>query len=164
VRLSRFDWDGTSAELLASEIRELAPPLEEVSDPVREILRDVRDRGDEAVLELTGRYDATDSPPRSLRVAPEEVERAAAGVDAELRAALGLAARNIRLVAEAELHHESDVVELPEGHTVMIHDVPVRAAGIYAPGGRAAYPSSVLMCCVPARVAGVGRVAVASPP
>jgi histidinol dehydrogenase len=164
VRLSRFDWDGTSAELLASEIRELAPPLEEVSDPVREILRDVRDRGDEAVLELTGRYDATDSPPRSLRVAPEQVERAAAGVDAELRAALGLAARNIRLVAEAELHHESDVVELPEGHTVMIHDVPVRAAGIYAPGGRAAYPSSVLMCGVPARVAGVDRVAVASPP
>jgi histidinol dehydrogenase len=164
VRLSRFDWDGTSAELLASEIRDLAPPLEEVSDPVREILRDVRERGDEAVLELTGRYDATGAPPQSLRVPLEEVEGAAAAADPELRSALELAARNIRLVAEAELRNESEVVELPEGQTVMIHHVPVRAAGVYAPGGRAAYPSSVLMCCVPARVAGVARVAVASPP
>jgi histidinol dehydrogenase len=67
-------------------------------------------------------------------------------------------------VSEAELRDEFETVELPEGHSVQVRDVAVRAAGVYAPGGRAVYPSSVLMCCVPARVAGVARVAVASPP
>ena len=164
MRISRFEWDGSDPELIASEIRDLAPPLEEVSDAVREIVRDVRERGDEAVLELTARHDATASPPESLRVDPTEVERAGAELDDGLRAALEIAAHNIRLVAEAELRHEYETVELPQGHSVQVRNAPVRAAGVYAPGGRAVYPSSVLMCCVPARVAGVGRVAVASPP
>jgi histidinol dehydrogenase len=164
LKIARFTWDGTDPELLASEIRELVPPLDEVTKDVAAIVRDVRKRGDEAVLELTARHDATDSPSKELRVDPGEVERAAAELDDGLRSALQLAVKNIRLVAEAELREEPETVELPQGQTVMVRDVPVRSAGIYAPGGRAAYPSSVLMCCVPARVAGVGRIAVASPP
>jgi histidinol dehydrogenase len=164
MKVTRFEWDGTEAELIASEIRDLVPPLEEVSEAVRAIVHDVRARGDEAVLELTARHDATEAPPEGLRVDPDEVERAGGELDADLRAALVLAARNIRIVAEAELAYENETVELPQGQTVLVRNVAVRAAGIYAPGGRAVYPSSVLMCCVPARVAGVGRVAVASPP
>ena len=164
MRISRFEWDGAEPELIASEIRDLVPPLEEVSEAVREIVRSVRERGDEAVLELTARHDATESPPESLRVDPAEVERAAAELEPALRTALQVAAHNIRVVAEAELRHEFETVELPQGHSVQVRNAAVRAAGVYAPGGRAVYPSSVLMCCVPARVAGVGRVAVASPP
>ena len=164
MKVTRFEWDGTGAELIASEIRDLVPPLEEVSEAVRAIVHDVRARGDEAVLELTARHDATEALPERLRVDPDEVERAGADLDEDLRAALVLAARNIRIVAEAELAYENETVELPQGQTVLVRNVAVRAAGIYAPGGRAVYPSSVLMCCVPARVAGVGRVAVASPP
>ena len=74
-----------------------------------------------------------------------------------------LAAANIRTVAEAQLGAETRI-ELPQGQTVTAREVAVAAAGIYAPGGRAAYPSSVLMCAIPARVAGVERVALASPP
>ena len=164
MRISRFDWDGTDGARLAAEIRGLAPPLEEVAADVRRIVADVRERGDEAVLELTARHDATETAPEKLRVDPAEVESAAAGLDEGLRAALELAAANIRAVAESELRPPAETVELPQGHTVTVRDMPVRAAGVYAPGGRAAYPSSVLMCCVPARVAGVERVAVASPP
>ena len=164
MKVTRFEWDGTGAELIASEIRDLVPPMEEVSEAVRAIVHDVRARGDEAVLELTARHDATEALPERLRVDPDEVERAGAELDEDLRAALVLAARNIRIVAEAELAYENETVELPQGQTVLVRNVAVRAAGIYAPGGRAVYPSSVLMCCVPARVAGVGRVAVASPP
>lgn len=164
MKASRFDWDGTDAELLASEIRDLVPPLGEVSAEVAAILADVRSRGDEAVLELTARHDATDSPPESLRVEPEEPKRALASLDPDVREGLGLAARNIQLVAESQLDHSIENVELPEGHSVMGRKLPVRAAGVYVPGGQAAYPSSVLMCCLPARVAGVERVAVASPP
>src|SRR5215211_1735967 len=134
MKIARYTWDGADPELLASEIRELVPPLDEVTNDVAAIVRDVRERGDEAVLELTARHDATDSPPGELRVDPGEVERAAAELDDELRSALRLAARNIRLVAESELREEPETVELPQGQTVMVRDVPVRSAGIYAPG------------------------------
>jgi histidinol dehydrogenase len=68
------------------------------------------------------------------------------------------------VVAEAQLDPESRVVELPEGQVVTVREVPVESAGIYAPGGRAAYPSSVLMCAIPAQVAGVRRIALTTPP
>ncbi len=74
-----------------------------------------------------------------------------------------MAAANVRAVAESQLH-EPRRTELPQGQVVTVREVAVGAAGIYAPGGRAAYPSSVLMCAIPAAVAGVERVALASPP
>ena len=78
-------------------------------------------------------------------------------LDPEVREALRVAARNIEAVARAELEARARpaTAELPEGQRVEVREEPVAAAGVYAPGGRAAYPSSVLMCCVPARVAGV---------
>ena len=80
-----------------------------------------------------------------------------------MRVGLDTAITNVRRVAEAELSDDV-AVELPEGHTVTLQNLPVRRAGVYVPGGRAAYPSSVVMCCVPARVAGVSEIAVATPP
>jgi histidinol dehydrogenase len=94
----------------------------------------------------------------------ETAEAALAGLDPAIRKSLEVAAANIRTVAEAQLDPAPRRVGLPQGHTVTVGSVPVSAAGIYAPGGRAAYPSSVLMCAIPARVAGVERVALASPP
>ena len=75
-----------------------------------------------------------------------------------------VAAANVRAVAEAQVDAQPRQVELPQDQTVTVREAPVGAAGIYAPGGRAAYPSSVLMCCIPALVAGVKRVVLASPP
>jgi histidinol dehydrogenase len=75
-----------------------------------------------------------------------------------------LAAANIRAVAAAQIATEPTRLELPQGQTVSIREVPLGAAGIYAPGGRAAYPSSVLMCAIPAKVAGVERIVLATPP
>jgi histidinol dehydrogenase len=120
--------------------------------------------GDGAVMELTARYDAPDQLPERLRVEPGEPERALDAVDASVREALEVAAENIRAVADAQVDTDPRRVELEQGHAVAIAEVPVAAVGVYAPGGRAGYPSSVLMCCVPARVAGVDRIAVASPP
>jgi histidinol dehydrogenase len=120
--------------------------------------------GDDAVLRLTARFDATERPPRSLRLEPEAPAAALERLDGALRRALEEAAANIRAVAEAQVGREPVTVELPQGHRVGVREVPVAAAGVYAPGGRAAYPSSVLMCCLPARAAGVERIALASPP
>ncbi|MGB7686394.1 MAG: histidinol dehydrogenase [Solirubrobacterales bacterium] len=160
MRARRFEWEGP--ESTASAIR--AWSAESAADvDVGPIEREVREGGDEAVLRLTARFDATETPPAALRVEPGVAAAALDDLALPLRQALDTAAANVRLVADAQLG--TDVrVELPEGHSVKVREVPVSAAGIYAPGGRAAYPSSVLMCAIPARVAGVERIALASPP
>ena len=96
-----------------------------------------------------------------MRVDPEAIAAAPGLLEPEVREAMRVAARNIEAVARAELEarRRPAAVELPEGQRVEVRDEPVAAAGVYAPGGKAAYPSSVLMCCVPARVAGVARIA-----
>jgi histidinol dehydrogenase len=113
---------------------------------------------------MTARFDATEQAPTSLRVEAGAGAEALDALDPGLRQSLELAAANVRAVAEAQIAAEPQRVELPQGQAVTVREVPVSAAGLYAPGGRAAYPSSVLMCAIPARVAGVERVALASPP
>jgi histidinol dehydrogenase len=130
---------------------------------VEAIRQEVREGGDAAVLSLSARFGAGDVQPARLTVDPGAAEEALAAIDPELRESLELAAANIGAVAEAQLDAEPRAVSLPQGQTVTVRSVPVSAAGIYAPGGRAFYPSSVLMCAIPARVAGVERVALASP-
>lgn len=161
MRLWRFEWEG--AEQTAAAIRTWtaadAPKVD-----VAAIEREVREGGDAALLALTARFDATERPPQSLAVDPGEIDTALAGLDPELREALELAIANVRTVAAAQVGGEPTDVELPQGQSVSLREVAVAAAGIYAPGGRAAYPSSVLMGAVPARVAGVERVVLATPP
>jgi histidinol dehydrogenase len=161
MRRRRFHWEG--AEETAAAIRSWtaasAPPVD-----VGPIEREVREGGDGAVLCMTARFDATEQAPTALRVDPEAGVEALAALDPGLRESLELAAANVRAVAEAQVTAESKTIELPQGQTVSVREVPVAAAGLYAPGGRAAYPSSVLMCAIPAKVAGVERIALASPP
>ena len=116
------------------------------------------------MLTLTARLDAPEQPPTSLRVDLDEAMHALSDLDPSVREALEVAAANIQAVAGAQVDSDVRIVELPQGQTVSIREVPVSAAGIYAPGGKAAYPSSVLMSAIPARVAGVARLALASPP
>ncbi len=161
MRTRRFEWGGAkeTAAAIRAWVAEAAEPVD-----VYPIEREVIELGDEAVLALTARFDAPENPPESLLVDPALAGEALAGLDPQLRSALEVAAANIRTVAEAQLGNEREVVELPQGQKVTVRWVPVGAAGIYAPGGRAAYPSSVLMCAIPAQVAGLQRIALASPP
>ena len=165
MRIERIEWDGRDAAEMARVLRDRRPDPEEVSGVVAEIVHEVAERGDGAVRELTRRLDGVELGPGSARVDSATLRRAADDVPADVRAAMELAAANVRSVAEAELAATFPVdVALAESQRVQLVDSPVGAAGVYVPGGRAAYPSSVLMCCIPARAAGVGRVAVATPP
>ncbi len=161
MRVRRFEWEGAAAS--AAAIRDWAVAAAEPVD-VSAIERQVREEGDAAVLRLTNRFDASASPLDSVAVDPDAPARALAALDPALRESLELAAANIRTVAEAQLPPVQRVTAPPGPQSVSVREVAVRAAGIYAPGGRAAYPSSVLMCAIPARVAGVERLALASPP
>lgn len=160
MRARRFEWDGAAET--AAAMRAWAAAAAAAVD-VSPIAEEVWDEGDEAVLRLTAKFDAPGVTPESLRVDPADAEAELAVIEPRLRTALEVAAANIRRVAEAFVGAEREIA-LPAGQKVLSREFPVAAAGIYAPGGRAAYPSSVLMCAIPAQVAGVERVALASPP
>jgi histidinol dehydrogenase len=154
--VSRFGPDTPAAEL-----RALVPPPQDVADDVRAILADVRERGDAAVRDYTARFDGAE--PADLRVPPERIAGAANALDPVVLEALGVAIANVTAVAEAQLR-EPVAVDLPQGQRVEIVELPVRRAAAYVPGGRAAYPSTVVMCAVSARAAGVEQLAVCAPP
>jgi histidinol dehydrogenase len=143
-------------------MRGLVEPPDSVADAVGEILNQVREDGDRAVHELTLRFDS-EAAPQDFRVPPQAIVAAPEEIPAEVRTGLEAAIANVERLARAELAADL-TVDMPQGQSVTITEVPVRRAGAYVPGGRAAYPSSVVMCCVPARVAGVEQVVVATPP
>ena len=118
-------------------------------------------RGADAVREYTARFDGVDLA--TTRVPPEALDEALAGLDPAVRAALEEAIRRTRRVHQAQLPPETPT-RVTGGLTVTGRFVPVGRAGVYVPGGLVAYPSSVVMNIVPAQVAGVGAIAVASPP
>jgi histidinol dehydrogenase len=164
MRVERFPWTG--AESTARTLRDFAAGARgEVSTKiVSEMGVEVFEEGDAALLRLIERHDGIRLSAAQLRVDMAEAEAALRTLDPGLREAMEVAAANIRAVAEAQRAAAPSSVTLPQGQTVTVREVPVQAAGIYAPGGRATYPSSVLMCAIPARVAGVERIALVSPP
>jgi histidinol dehydrogenase len=128
---------------------------------VRPVCDDVKRRGADAVREYTARFDGVDLA--TTRVPADALDEALAGLDPDVRAALEEAIRRTRRVHQAQLPPETPT-RVTGGLTVTGRFVPVGRAGVYVPGGLVAYPSSVVMNIVPAQVAGVGAIAVASPP
>jgi histidinol dehydrogenase len=134
-----------------------------LSVEVAAILTEVRAGGDDAVLTLTERFDRAELGPEQLRVDANELESSVGILEPAVLEGLRTAIANVRQVAEAQLR-EPVAARLPEGQQVEIAELPVRRAGIYVPGGRAPYPSTVVMCAVTARAAGVEEIAVCAPP
>ncbi|MEQ8259725.1 MAG: histidinol dehydrogenase [Alcanivorax sp.] len=136
---------------------------EEVGERVRGILRDVAGRGDAAVVEYTNRFDRRDAASMAdLTVEREQLEAALARLPAEQRQALEAAAER---VSDYHARQKQDSWHYRDAHGTLLGQqvTPLDRAGIYVPGGKAAYPSSVLMNALPARVAGVGEIVMVSP-
>lgn len=145
---------------LASAASTDDPALREA---VAAIVGEVRARGDRALLEYTARFDGFEpADAATLRVGPDALAEAADAVDPELLASLGRAAENVRRFHEKQREHGFLELE-PDGTVLGQRVAPLRRVGIYVPGGRAAYPSSVLMNAIPAAVAGVDEIAMATP-
>ena len=146
-------------ETLLGSKREVS---EEVSAAVAAILQDVRTRGDEAVLAYTDRFDKLPLTAATLAFSTEEIEAADAAISGEVRAALQFA--HDRITAHHEKQKPLDhIYQDPLGVTLGTVWTPMEAVGIYVPGGTASYPSSVLMGAIPARIAGVNRIALTVP-
>lgn len=147
----------------ARRLRALVPAGASVEAAVREIVDRVRAEGDEAVRDYTRLFDTAGEEPRPFVVAAEELDEAIRQLPLDVVAGLQVAIANVASVAHAGVS-EDVAVDLPQGHRVVLREVPVGSAAVYVPGGRAPYPSSVVMGLVTARAAGVIDVAVCAPP
>lgn len=132
----------------------------EIRDAARKIVADVRERGDEALLDYTERFDGIRPDP--LRVPQEEIAQAAGSLTPEIEESFRVAIENVRFFHEQEMDRSWEVRR--DGATLGQRVRPVRRAGIYVPGGHGAYPSTLVMAAVPAQVAGVGEICVCAPP
>jgi histidinol dehydrogenase len=159
VLLERLEL-GAPADLVA-EIRALAPQAPSVAVAVSEIIAAVAAEGDAAVQRYTARFDVDPPPPQ--RVEAEELAHALAVLDPAVRAGLEIAIANVAEVSWAAADEDRQIT-LAQGQSVLLREMPVARAAVYVPGGRAAYPSTVVMGAVTARSAGVEHVAVATPP
>ncbi|WP_370400231.1 histidinol dehydrogenase [Sulfitobacter sp. JB4-11] len=152
------DFEAAFTDLLTAK-REDSPDVDAV---VADIIAQVRADGDAAVISLTEKFDRISLTPDTLRIFPEEVARAADGVAREDRMALEQAATRIRDYHARQLPQDARWTD-NAGATLGWRWTPVSAAGLYVPGGLASYPSSVLMNAIPAKVAGVSRLAMVVP-
>jgi histidinol dehydrogenase len=135
----------------------------DVDAAAAEVLEAVRTRGLDAVLDYTRKFDRADLTAQTIRVTAEEIEAGAAACAADVREAIAFAAARIR--AYHTRQRPADQAWTDEaGVALGWRWTPIEAVGVYVPGGRAAYPSTVLMNCVPAQVAGVDRIAMVTPP
>ena len=155
---SAADFETEFTALLSAK-REESPDVDET---VAAIIKDVRERGDAALIELTAKFDRLELTPETLRFSDSEINELVAQVPAHERAALELAAERIRAYHERQMPADESWTD-ESGATLGWRWTPVSAAGLYVPGGLASYPSSVLMNAIPAKVAGVERLAIVVP-
>ena len=160
MKLCKFSEPGYQ-NLVETLVNRSSMDLFTEDETVRKILNDVREKGDEAVLRLTHQFDRHALPLEKIRVTSDEIKAAYKEINQEELDALGEAAKRIRLFHERQKQdswtYEEDGIVL--GQMVK----PLEIVGIYVPGGKASYPSSVLMNAIPAKVAGVKRIVMCSP-
>jgi histidinol dehydrogenase len=159
--LTRIDLRGISDAARVARLPRAQLDVESAANAVRDVVVSVREHGAAAVKAASARFDGV--TPSRLRVDDADIAAAAEALDPAVRQALGIAIANARRAHGDQRRHDV-VTEVVPGGTVTQTWRPVRRVGLYVPGGRAVYPSSVVMNVVPAQLAGVTEIAVASPP
>ncbi|MCB2082335.1 MAG: histidinol dehydrogenase, partial [Rickettsiales bacterium] len=158
----RFSTEDGFDQALKAYITQHSAVRPEIEQAVAGIITAVRTRGDAAVLEYTRQFDHAGATRDALRVPVEVIDRAYASCPAELRQALERAGQRIEAYHRRQLPEDVRYTD-PDGITLGWQWRPVDAVGLYVPGGKAVYPSSVLMNAIPARIAGVKRIAMVVP-
>ena len=162
MRIVKLD-ENTRAQALSRLIGRGASGYGEYEKTVQDIIADVRRNGDAAVIGYEKKFDRCDLTPGTLRVSKEEIEEAYAALDPALIEVMKKAAENIRVYHEKQ-KRTSWITTREDGVILGQKVTPIEVSGCYVPGGRAVYPSSVLMNIVPAKVAGVEKIVMCTPP
>ena len=138
--------------------------IDELIERVRPIIQEVRQRGDQALIEFTARFDRVQLAPDHLRVSREEIERAYQTLDISVRGAIEHAIRNVRTFHQRQMPHEQWFTQVAPGVMAGEKITPVTSVGLYVPRGKGAFPSVMYMLATPASIAGVPRIVVCTPP
>jgi len=138
--------------------------IDELIERVRPIIQEVRQRGDQALVEFTARFDRVQLAPDRLRVSREEIERAYQMLDTSVRSAIEHAIRNVRTFHQQQMPHEQWFTQVAPGVMAGEKITPVTSVGLYVPRGKGAFPSVMYMLATPASIAGVPRIVVCTPP
>ena len=138
--------------------------IDELIERVRPIIQEVRQRGDQALIEFTARFDHVQLAPERLRVSREEIDRAYQVLDTSVRGAIEHAIRNVRTFHERQMPHEQWFTQVAPGVMAGEKITPVTSVGLYVPRGKGAFPSVMYMLATPASIAGVPRIVVCTPP
>ena len=153
----------TKAELLDNLLKRSPANYTEYENTVAEIIRNVREGKDKALFEYTEQFDHTQMDAAHIRVQPQEIRAAYDSLDPELIRVMKKSAENIRIFHEKQKRN-SWIETKDDGSILGQRIIPIEISGVYVPGGKAAYPSSVLMNVIPAKVAGVQRIIMTTPP
>ena len=153
----------TKAELLDNLLKRSPANYTEYENTVAEIIRNVREGKDKALFEYTEQFDHTQMDAAHIRVQPQEIRAAYDSLDPELIRVMKKSAENIRIFHEKQKRN-SWIETKDDGSILGQRIIPIEISGVYVPGGKAAYPSSVLMNVIPAKVAGVRRIIMTTPP
>ncbi len=161
MRIIELNQD-TKQNILTDLLKRNPGQYTEYEATVNEIIQQVRTRRDEAVFEYTKRFDKWDISAQSIRVTEEEIEEAWNNYDPKLIEIMKASAQNI--IQYHEKQKQNSWIDTSENGCILGQKItPVSCAGVYVPGGKAAYPSSTLMCVLPAKVAGVKRIIMMTP-
>lgn len=155
--------ESSKKDLLNSLLKRSPNNYASYEQAVAEIVNRVREEKDEALFDYTGRFDKCSIDASNIRVTEAEIREAYEAVDPEFVAVMKRAAENVRVFHEKQLHNSW--MDIREDGSILGQKVtPIDISGVYVPGGKASYPSSVLMNVIPAKVAGVGRIIMTTPP
>lgn len=162
--LQKIDLRGSKIDQIKNILKQRSQKdLNQYRETARNILEDIQNRGDEALYEYTSRFDQVDLNEETVKVSSKEIKKAKEEVDQQLLKALKNAADNIQEFHEEQKDRSWQKQDTPGKISGQICR-PLEKAGIYVPGGRASYPSSVLMTAIPAKVAGVENIVMVTPP
>lgn len=154
--------ENTKKDLLKDLLKRSPNNYGQYEEIVAGIISDVRSKGDEAICELTSKFDKWDCKPEKLVVTKEEIDNAFKAIDDEFIAVMKKSAENIRVFHEKQMHNSW--IDTQDNGSILGQKVtPIAISGVYVPGGKAAYPSSVLMNVIPAKVAGVKKIIMTTP-
>jgi len=145
-------------------LRRAETQIDELTERVRPIVQAVRERGDEALIEFTARFDRVQLTPNQLRVGHDEIEQAHRALDPSVYAAIQHATRNVRTFHERQMPHEQWFTQVAPGVLAGEKITPITSVGLYVPRGKGAFPSVMYMLATPASIAGVPRIVVCTPP
>lgn len=145
-------------------LRRAEVQIDELIEYVRPIIAAVRERGDEALLEFTAKFDHVQLVPDKLRVSYAEIEEAHTKLDPHVRTALEDAIANVRRLHQRQMPHEQWFTEVAPGVMAGEQITPITSVGLYVPHGKGAFPSVLYMLAIPASIAGVPRIVVCTPP